>query len=127
MAQLSDCDRALIHLQSAYRTELDALQVEAYRRGLADLDGSVLREVVDRVIKAREFFPAIAVLREEAAIVLQDRRNQQLGIGPAPEMWTMSDEDHAELLRQMAAAKARIFAKAMNVMTRTRAARRTPA
>ena len=114
MAPLSDFDRALLHLQSAYRTEMDALQVEAYRRGLMDYQGDIVRAAVDLAIKDEKFFPSIATLREYAIVAIQDRRTRNLAIGPAPEpVWAMSDEDHAELMRQMAEAKARIFAKEM--------------
>ena len=60
---LTDFDKAMLHLQAAFRAELDTLQTEAYRRGLADVPGDILRAAVAVAIKAEAIFPSVARLR----------------------------------------------------------------
>lgn len=113
LSKLSLLDRALLHLESAYRIELDTLERHAYQRGLEDLPGDMVREAVDRVIKTERFVPSIAVIRDAVGEILQERRSApKLGIEDGP-IWQMSDEDHAELMRQMAATKAKLFSREM--------------
>ena len=108
---MTDTEKAFVHLQSAYRVELDALQVEAYRRGLDDIDGQSLRDAVDRVIKAERHFPSVAVIRIMALDLQRERRrNEQYLIGDgtytAPEL---SADEKAEIAKLIAATKAKLF------------------
>ena len=112
---MTDLERALVHLQSAYRVELDALQTEAYKRGLADFRGDVVREAVAKAIQTEKFFPAISVIRDCALEVMaENRRNTQNLIGNGEPPWSMSDESHAELMERMAQTRAKLFGKSMD-------------
>jgi hypothetical protein len=69
----SDLDAALILLQSAFRTELDYMQLEAYRQGLAGFSGENLKKAASEAIKTEKTFPSIATIREFAAAAHRSR------------------------------------------------------
>ena len=67
MSDINGFESALIMLQSAFRVELDFLQLEAYRQGLNGVSERLLKEAVVQIIKTEKKFPAVATILEYKA------------------------------------------------------------
>ena len=108
----SDMDAALVMIQSAYRTELDYLQLEAYREGLSGLSGQVLKKAASMCIREEKRFPTVATLREYAAAACRALpARDDLLLPPWNPQQAASDRVTQEGLKLIRECKERIFAK----------------